>query len=91
MPTVAETREKVQLDPMASVQLEQDGRLLLRNESSRIFVNVEDFADRDTWIELVSPILREVIDAVPSHPRGRELPRTASSTSSRSAHAVSVS
>lgn len=59
MATVAETKERVQrfLTQLATVNIDEQGRYSIRHESARVFVEVEDFGDGDTWVRLVSPLL----------------------------------
>ncbi len=62
MANVAETKERVQrfLTQIASVNIDEHGRYSIRYDSARVFVEVDEFGDDQTWVRLVCPLLHEV-------------------------------
>lgn len=59
MASVAETKERVQrfLTQLAAVNIDENGRYSIRHESARVFVEVEEFGDDQTWVRIVCPLL----------------------------------
>lgn len=59
MTSVADTKERVQrfLTQIASVNIDEYGRYSIRYDSARVFVEVEEFGNDQTWVRLVCPLL----------------------------------
>jgi len=59
MTSVAETKERVQrfLTQLASVNIDEHGRYSIQHESARVFVEVEEFGDEQTWVRITCPLL----------------------------------
>lgn len=62
MANLADTKERVQrfLTQLASVNIDEHGRYSIRHESARVFVEVEEFGDDQTWVRIVCPLLYQV-------------------------------
>lgn len=59
MANLADTKERVQrfLTQLASVNIDEHGRYSIRHESTRVFIEVEEFGDDQTWVRIVCPLL----------------------------------